>query len=284
MPPGLSTRSTSTSAMSLRCNSDPRSAPPSASTTTSTAIPDRRQYAWARNSWRARSRLSGSPAQQQDDRQVSGDRIPPQTRLALRVSGEHGRLRTHRRARGSGPRRPGRHSSAHPRRLPAIDRERPGRVLSRRRSRGLPRAGSRYFRISSSQPWRVSLTPLIRSTVVESPGSRTTPHRMAATGSRTGPALPDNGSASSSACGSAVPRPRPMNRARSVSYESGICLVTVRCRPSGTTKASGPWAHVRAACRRWPASHAGFRSRRRAFRTPGGRRRQPPAREQAPRN
>ena len=42
-------------------------------------------------------KIVGITRQQRDDRQVAGDRVAPQARLALRVSGENGRLRTQRR-------------------------------------------------------------------------------------------------------------------------------------------------------------------------------------------
>ena len=68
---------------------------------------------------------------------------------------------------------------------------------------------------------RVSAAPVTNATLAVAPGARRTRRRRLKTGSSTGPVVPDRRAPRSSAAGLAGVRPRPRNRARSVSYSTG---------------------------------------------------------------
>ena len=76
---------------------------------------------------------------------------------------------------------------------------------------------SRYLSINASAAARVSATPEMMCQLAEASDSMTTLRRIATTGSSTAPAVLESGPTSSNAAGEAAERPRPMNRARSVS-------------------------------------------------------------------
>ena len=73
---------------------------------------------------------------------------------------------------------------------------------------------------------RLSAAPVTKATRPSAPGASRRGRRRLNTGSSTGPVVPERGPSGSSAAGFAGVRPRPRNRARSVSYSTAAH----RCR------------------------------------------------------
>ncbi len=90
--------------------------------------------------------------------------------------------------------------------------------LSMARAMAFPRRRSARRAAASS---RSAAVPRIQSTRNSAPGSRTASTRRARAGSSTFPAVPESGPAATRARGAPGLRPRPRNRARSVSWPSG---------------------------------------------------------------
>src|SRR5207247_1589081 len=83
--------------------------------------------------------------------------------------------------------------------------------------------GSWYFWASTSAASRSDATPVANDMRTKPPGGRRTRWRKLTTGSSTAPTVPDS-ARPSRAIGSSVERPRPRNRARSLSHSTGPCM------------------------------------------------------------
>ena len=102
-------------------------------------------------------------------------------------------------------------------------------------------------------------------------------------GSSTTPVVPDS-ARPSSAAGSSVSRPRPRNRARSVSHSTGPCGRPSRLRTCTAHSAGVARIARRAGGRAAPRCRPGTRSRETACRTPDARDRRPAAPGRSPRS
>ena len=148
------------------------------------------------------------------------------------------------------------------------------RVRQRERERARRGAAGRDRSARAPPPCRDRrATPVAKQRRTDAPGGSRTRCRRLRIGSRTTPVVPDRARAVERDRVRRPPRPRPMNRARSVSHSTGPCARPSRLTtciahmPALPRVARPPMAEQRRALRR------GTRSRRTACRTPGARNR-----------
>ncbi len=188
----------------------------------------------------------------EQDRQVAGDRVRPEARLAqlvrrnrlraARAASRRCRARARRAARRARRRRPRCPGGAAPLWTCVMASANVRAVGAR--TRGTSARGLRPSRGPRPGPWRSESRTV-------APGASRMRWRRLTIGSSTMPVVPES-ARPSRACGSAGVRPRPRKRARSVSHSSGPCGRPSRLSAWKAHAASSPVSRGR----RWHSSAA----------------------------
>ena len=186
--------------------------------TTSARSPLTRQYSCASSTCRTSGSASASVTRTSDDRQVAGNPVGPQAGCpSVFCARSAGLMHDASAPNSRDASRSNRiaWSSVEPEMLQRDVHVREGhRERARRRA-----AVAILARQRERAPSRSAATPVANVTRTTAPGASRTRSRSAAIGSSTAPVVPDS-ARPSSAAGLAGERPRPMNRARSVSHST----------------------------------------------------------------